>query len=251
MSAWGSTSARLCPSVPCPDSPALHGLQPMAAALRHRHCPCPVPLLTCKPPPQLALAEQARGPAVLEQLSRALLARQAPCLCCWHHLTRFNLKTLLKRVKPTKNTSTQRVPSAQRKTCYSVVGHRHSAAHRASGQRLPAPHRCSGFQQQHNTPRHRAGPGGQGSSVQRWSSHEPGEEEEQSKAAFSPRKKTFPQLPLRFGRLQGHRAPTHSRPHCLLCPGTQEQGGQACCRLGTTAAPAALNTAGHGAKSAR
>lgn len=43
-----------------------------------------------------------------------------------------------------------------------------------------------------------------------------------SKAAFSPgkKKKTFPQLPLWFRRVQGHQAPTHTRPCCLLCPGS-------------------------------
>lgn len=34
------------------------------------------------------------------------------------------------------------------------------------------------------------------------------------------KKKAFPQLPLWFRRVQGHQAPTHSRPCCLVCPGS-------------------------------
>lgn len=38
------------------------------------------------------------------------------------------------------------------------------------------------------------------------------------------RKITFPRLPLWFGTVQQHRAPTRTRSHCLLCPGRQKLG---------------------------
>lgn len=204
-----------CQALPQPVLPR----QPSPSTAARDTVPAWVPLATSKPPPQLLLQSGQRVRSCWGKLSRIRLARWDPCLDCQHHLTRFNLKLLLKKSKSNKeqkyptvlDCSEKNLPQhgwTQPRCC--LLG-RQSEAPRTS--------LLLGVSAEHNTPRRGAGPGGQGSSVQCHSSHEPREEEEQS-CLFSRRKKNFPQLPLWFRRVQGHQAPTHTRPCCLLWPGS-------------------------------
>lgn len=106
-SAWGSASAGLCPGLPGP------GTAPGWWQLcRQRHQPClgsSSRLQTHSPSCRLQSGRGVRP--CQEKLSRGLPVRWDRRLGCQHHLTRFNLKVLFKKAKPTKTKSTQRVLS--------------------------------------------------------------------------------------------------------------------------------------------
>lgn len=204
-----------CQALPQPVLPR----QPSPSTAARDTVPAWVSLATSKPPPQLLLQSVQRVRSCWGKLSRIHLARWDPCLDCQHHLTRFNLKLLLKKAKATQSKSTQRSWTVQRKTCHNTAGHSHGAACWAGGQRLPAPHCCSGFRPS-TTPRGAGlAPEDKDPLFSATAPTSPGKRK--SKAAFSPgKKKNFPQLPLWFRRVEGHQAPTHTRPCCLLWPGS-------------------------------